>query len=195
MATLDYFLNLPATNDNPSVDQPNMATNTNSVNTLIAVDHNTFGVSPYGYHTVIHLVPNIGGTPTNPPLVAGFGQLFSKNVTVGSTTDTQLFFETGLGGISQLTGGNASANGYQWIGSVLIQWGSITGTPIAPNQAVTFPLAFPSAVFSITLGPASNSSNDKTMSIKTGTVSTTGFQVQTSNSSSFQTIYWMAIGN
>lgn len=42
MGTFNYFTNIPAANNNPSDDQPDMATNTNSINSIIDVDHYTF---------------------------------------------------------------------------------------------------------------------------------------------------------
>ena len=193
MGLISYNLGIPSGPNNPSNDQPNLLINNDNVATALAVDHVPFNVANTGYHTVIHQVPNGGLIPVDPPIVAGFGQLYAKNVTVGVNTDTQLFFKTGLGGVSQITGNFATANGWQQLGGVLLQWGSITGTPIANGQTVNFTRNFTS-VFSITLGTTSNSTSDKTINILTGSVTNSGFQVSTSATSLFQTVYYMAIG-
>lgn len=146
--TISYNLNIPAGPNNPSVDQPKMQTNTNNISQLIGIDHVTFNdaVNPNGYHTVIHQTLQA----SDPASIVGIGQIYSKNVTVGITTDTQLFHRTGLGGISQLTGNSALQNGYQWIGGVLLQWGRATSVGTAlPNATVNFPINFSSPAFSV----------------------------------------------
>lgn len=189
-----YNLGIPNGPNNPSNDQPNMKINTNSINSIIGVDHLTFetatGGDSDGYHTVIHLV-----NQSSDPALGVEPQLYSKTSTFG-TGGPQLFFE-GLapGSVSQLTGNHAASPGYVIIAGLVFQWGSITGTPIVDGQAVTFFTSFIANVFSVTLGPTSNSTNDKTISITTGSVGLGGFTVSTSNTSSFQTLYYMAIGN
>jgi hypothetical protein len=59
---------------------------------------------------------------------------------------------------------------------------------------VTFAPAFPTAVFSITLGPARPDGATQVISIDNTTVLTTGFKFSTA-SSGYNTCYWMAIGN
>lgn len=122
---------------NLSVDYKNLQLNFQQLDTSFGVDHIKFSITPNnGFHTCIHSIPQ--GAPA---MLAGIGQLFTQNITVGATTDTQLFYLTGKGGLSQLTGNSASANGYQWLGGVLFQWGSVTGLgghwPIT-DQTVNF---------------------------------------------------------
>ena len=45
-----YTQNLPAAGNNPSNDQPNMLTNTNSIANIIAVDHVGFNTATAGQH-------------------------------------------------------------------------------------------------------------------------------------------------
>lgn len=96
MTNFSYVQGIPAANNNPSSDQPNMLTNTNSIYGLINVDHITFGMANGGYHNVIHF--NNQGT-SDPPLVSGFGQLYTKTI----SGDQELFYESGNGVIVQMT--------------------------------------------------------------------------------------------
>src|SRR2546430_8289315 len=124
MATnFTYTTNIPLATNEPSVDQPNMKINTNSINSIIGVDHLTFGTATGtqsdGYHKVIHSVPQV----SDPVAIAGFGQVYTKTV----SGDQQLFYESGGGVKTQLTGPNAvsaAATGYVWLpGPILMQWG------------------------------------------------------------------------
>jgi hypothetical protein len=186
-----YTLGIPDGPHNPSADQPLMQMNNDAINTLIGIDHIAFNANLGGYHNDIHFVTQA----MDPVKIGGIGQLYTKTI----SSDVGLFFESGNGVVTQLTGGiapNPVANGYTILpGGVIFQWGSITGSPIANGQVVTFPLPYPTAVFSITFGPQSNSTNDKTISITTGSVGLSGFTVSCSGTSLFQRLYWMALGN
>ena len=168
----------------------------------LAVDHvNNNGqpnMQPAGYHTIIHTVPQASVATVN-----GYTQVFSgvpgTLIVDGVTTpnipgggDTQLYSLSGIGVLSQLTGNNLSANGFCWVGGILIQWGNFN-----PNSStsVTFPVAFPTAVFNIQLtGSASNNSTFRN-GVATGSLTTAGFNWQGTIDSHWTPIYWMAIGN
>jgi len=163
----------------------------------VGVDHiNNNGLPgsrPAGYHNVIHIVPQ----GSNPAPIAGYGQLFSKTVTTSMTVDQQLFWETGTGLVSQITAAvtpSPTSPGYTYLpGGILLQWGSITGSPIANSAVVSFPISF-GTVFAATLGGATNSSNaSNPINIRQSTLDQSGFTVSTA-SSSYLTLYWMAIG-
>lgn len=137
----DYTTGIPAANNNPSVDQPNMQQNTNSISNLILVDHLGFNVLNGGYHKVIHF--NDQGT-TTPGVVPGVGQLYTNTV----SGDQQLFYESGSGLVSQLTpSGKAfsiisSTNGYVYVlGNILIQWGQVAVPIVTP---ISYNIDFPS---------------------------------------------------
>ncbi len=146
---LNYNEDIPLATNNPSVDQPGMLINTNSINSWVAIDHHGFEDDLGGYHTVIHQdsddgvrtqVTNPGGTYTRvdfPAPIAGVNQVFSVDVTPltnpVSGPNTQLFAMSGVAnvttgnGVYQLTGNNSIQNGgYQWIAGNLIQWGKVT---------------------------------------------------------------------
>lgn len=132
MPNFTYTPNIPAASHNPSVDQPDMQINTNSTDQLIEVDHYSFNDNNGGYHKVVHQPPQgiwdavnrIG----NPSALSGLQEIFALSYTpdfTGASIDTQLFSQTGGGGLSQLTGSSLTTDGWQWIGGVLIQWGQV----------------------------------------------------------------------
>lgn len=153
MVNVIYNDNIPDRPNNPSQDQPKMQTNTNSLRTLIQVDHVGFGDNHGGYHKVIHQE-----TQTSVNTVAGVNQIFSGVPGVlivnGVTTqaipnngDTQLYTLTGMGGLSQLTGNSAATNGFQWIGDMLMQWG--TANVPAQTGSITLPVPFQNNFFNL----------------------------------------------
>ncbi len=185
MPTLSYYLGIPNPPNNPSADVPKMRINTNSINSIIGVDHFPFSSNSAGQHQQVNLTNGSGTLFGNLMLHSnpdgGQNVLWANN----GTQDLPLFKGTASG----------TPNGHSSIfGGIVIQWGSITGSPILPGAVVTFPIVFSAGPYSITLGPCSNSTNDKTISITTGSITTSGFTVSTSGGSLFQTLYWMAIG-
>lgn len=100
-----------------------------------------------------------------------------------------------------LQGANQSlgASGYQKLpGGLILQWGSFLATPAGAGTAITFPIAFPSAVYNIssTLQNPSGSTATGTVQmpfILTTSIGLSGFTLQEGGSGSF-TGYWFAIG-
>ena len=83
-----------------------------------------------------------------------------------------------------------AANGYQkFPGGIIIQWGLTSTTP--SGSSVTFPIAFPSSVYSIVLGQNTTAIPANAYSAL-NTQSLTGFAV--SASSGNPGIFWFAIG-
>lgn len=170
----------------------------------LAVDHinnnGQPGSKPAGYHTIIHEV-----TQTNVTTVAGYNQIFSgvpgtlvvNGVTtkaIPSNGDTQLYSLTGMGGLSQLTGNSSAANGYVWIGGILMQWGSTTAVQGASATTISFPVAFPTAVFSVQGTVVTNDNSTIRFSLL-GNATTSSFTTTQTQSSHFTRLYWLAIGN
>src|SRR6188508_1037394 len=130
MTQFNYNRNIPFATNSPAADQPNMLTNTNSTDDLIAVDHNSFNVPDGGYHKIIHqtlgpvggersrtTVANVDTLSNFPATIPGINQVFAANYTpdyTSATSDTQLFTKTAQGGVSQLTGDDAETDGWQW---------------------------------------------------------------------------------
>lgn len=62
-----YTRNIPNAPNNPSADQPPMRVNTNSIDTIIAVDHYSFDDSPSGTHKQVTISDkNAAGAQTDP---------------------------------------------------------------------------------------------------------------------------------
>jgi len=173
----------------------------------LAVDHinnnGQPGSQPAGYHTIIHEVPQASVSTVN-----GYNQVFSgvpgtlivngvATPNIPSNGDTQLYSLTGMGGLSQLTGNSANANGYQWIGGILLQWGTATGTS-SSTKAVTFSPAFPNNCFNVNAIPiraASSPGADFACVIVTSSVTKNGFTIGNIGSHTVAGFYWFAIGN
>ncbi len=109
----------------------------------LSIDHSNQNQSNPGYHTVIHQK-----TQSSVSTVAGINQLFSGvpgTLVVNAVTtsaipnngDVQFYSLTGAGGLSQLTGNVGSAEGFCWVGGILIQWGSVAATT-STTGTVTF---------------------------------------------------------
>lgn len=205
---LNYNLNIPFQNNPPSVDQPNMLTNTNSIANWVTVDHFGFQDSQGGWHSNIHQPPQ--GTPANE---AGINQTFVRNYTPntsGGSPDTQLFTKTGTGIVSQLTGfltGAAlGADGWQYAGGILIQWGQVISP--SPNGTVTYrnrvagAIPFPTNTFVVLTSAITNGSvppNPITFYVSNAAGDTTNLQFKWqfagTSSSSVIGFNWVAIGN
>jgi hypothetical protein len=121
-----------------------------------------------------------------------------------------------LGGVKVGTGLNAgldgtlsvvpaassiTANGYTYAGGVLIQWGYVTTVPGDSYSAITFNLAFPTAVVNVTASMINtNASNNYAASnniAQVGSVTTSGFHLinnlDQAGAPNFP-MYWFALG-
>jgi len=92
--------------------------------------------------------------------------------------------------------GQLSSTGYQKFPSGLIlQWGYSTAATQTTPAYVSFPISFPTSLFSITLGPAVAAANANSYSVSAAYTGTHGFNlVNNSSSSGAVTAYWQAIG-
>lgn len=206
-----YQPNIPTGLVDLDVDYQNLQNNFSQLDTTYGVDHIKYSVAPNnGYHVNVHQVP-LGAYPgAIPSAIAGINQLFSLNYTpdaTGAVPDTQLFARTGLGGLSQLTGGNIAQEGWQWVGGILIQWGRVTQSFSSGGTSgtVTFKdrqpgcIPFPTACFMVQTTPfinAANPGSQATAAVRNNTLSATSFQWRFfTNSSDYQGFYWFAVGN
>lgn len=188
----------PLASETLAVSQGKMRANNLYYGNTLNVDHQigpangtrNDGITAEGYHKVIHFVTNGG----NPGPVTGIGQLFTK--TVGS--DQQIFFESGGGIITQITGPNApliSGNGYTWLpGGLLMQWGIAPGiSSSGSGTTVSFTsigslINFPNNCFLVLAN-----GNSATGSVSTNTFTTSTFVAKASNSTI--SINFIALGN
>jgi chitodextrinase len=96
-----------------------------------------------------------------------------------------------LSSSSSSFGSSIAASGYQRLPSGLImQWGSIA-TVSGGSAAVTFPLTFPTAVYTVNVNVVDSAPNTRIVS--PNAVTTSGFSV-TQSSQSSSTAYWTALG-
>ena len=190
---LQFFTNIPATNNDPSVDQPNMLINNQSNNSIWNVDHIGYGQNLGGYHSTIHQTRfsnaqwnpsgNSGAGSPAPVNIPGIEQIFSLFYkgpgSASAPVTTQLFAQSGNGVNYQLTGSESSGQfGYAWIGGLLFQWGISTmnfgssssqasgNIVFSAESNITF--AFPRKIFTVILILSSNifnDSSDNTLSI------------------------------
>ncbi len=204
-----YTQNIPLATNKPSVDQPNMKTNTNSVNSILSVDHLSFGqatgVLSDGYHKAIHLA----NQASDPAAVLTTTEIYSKQVTFNSVSDTALFARSGSGTITQLTAPNSistATNGFVFLpGGIILQWGR-RSTNFSSGSTIgteTFPVAFLNSVLSVTGNPLMNytpvgnrPNSQGSLNIRASSLAnltTFDWQFYT-NSSDYKGFDWIAIG-
>jgi hypothetical protein len=217
----NYNRDIPFATNDPAVDQPDMQTNTNSIDSLINVDHLSFntatGSQSDGYHKVIHQVP-FSTTTSNPPKnnpptlpapISGVGEIISVQMNpktgVGGNADEVLFYQSGGGRYLQLTNvlggaGNqalAGTNGYTpLLGGIIFQWGEITAinTGITDILFVTANIDFPNTCFTVMAGLRQGSVNTSIVVPGTTSISNKGFRLVTTPGRTDNYV-WYAIGN
>lgn len=128
MSSIPYNLNIPAAANNPSVDQPNLLTNTNAVSTIVAVDHYTFADSNSGTHKQITF-PNQNA----PGTLSGNTATIYTAAGLANSAASQLYWKNSQGG--------ASATPYQlgaikaW--AICDSTGTITGSQSLNVSSIT----------------------------------------------------------
>lgn len=95
-----YTRDIPFENNNPSNDQPNMKTNTNSTDNLLQVDHISFNDTNSGKH--IHVTfPTSQSTPA---LGTSVTQIYPQQFPSGGTTYLETFTSATLSTGQQING-------------------------------------------------------------------------------------------
>lgn len=188
MSSFTYTSGIPATNNDPSVDQPNMAINTNSIASLIAVDHVPFNTPGGGRHDQVTFNDNnVPTVPTTPPV------LFTNLV----NSLPQLMFYSGdaAHGSSQYV---LTANGSTFLlGGIIAKWGTASFSGTSTALTVTFPVAFPNDIF-IVVPIAFTSTGIAANVMGLSNQSGISFTVNRAGGSGVvggMTIYYLALGN
>ncbi len=200
-----YTTGIPAAGNNPSVDQPNMQTNTNSINSILAVDHFTFADGNAGRHQYVRMP--VGSIPAMSASQAGF---YAKT----ANGFAQLFFTNGVSGNEyQLTRANTtnfasfSTNlpygappatftqngGWTFLpGGMLLQYG-FYGKAAASGSlgTIQFPVAFTTAPYSVTTSTLSNGANFSNFLIFSTSATSFDFRCSRVDMDGF---FWSAIG-
>ncbi len=159
-----------------------------------SVDHQDQNEVSAGTHTKVQLL-NVAGSSPPSGLNNGFETLYSQAI----AGNGEVFFTRGNSGVGiQLTGPgtpSAIANGFTFLaGGILMQWGSVN----APGSSgtVSYPTAFPNAMFSIQFNYArAVTSNAISFAINSAGTNTNSQFTYYSTSSGSNTLYWIAIGH
>lgn len=138
-----YVNTIPAANDNPSVDQPNMLGNTQSINSWAAQDHFGFNTSG-GTNNLGGLHAQVSFGSNNIPGGFSIPTLFTKN---DSSSTPQLQFWTGSASKSQNLYAPGSNGSTVSLNGIVFQWGN-TGS-VANGATITFPQTFPNNCFQV----------------------------------------------
>jgi hypothetical protein len=178
-----YNASIPNPTDLISNSQSALKENFSQLNTQFAIDHTAFdAISNNGFHNKV-TIPTV--LALDPTVVAPAGVFYTKSV----SGTTQAFFSNGTP--IQLTGAalpfSATANGYITLaGGIIMKWGigSAGNSPVGN----TFPIAFPTACWSVTIAPIVGAGRE----VGVSSVTASGFSAA---STSLCSIYYIAIGN
>lgn len=151
MPNKTYSTGIPATNNDPSVDQPNMLVNNDSIASILGgdstVDMIGFNDNDGGWHRKVTFV----NQSSNPGSAAGQYVEFSKQ----SSSVSEMFAQKdAVSAAIQLTRGVPSTvdGGYTYLpGGLLMQWKNVA---IASTTGTfTFTVPFTTSLLSVFLGP------------------------------------------
>jgi len=158
--TFTYNPNIPATNNNPSVDQPDMLLNTQAIEDIIAVDHISFNTANGGTHKQVTF-NNVAapGAQTDPQSV-----LYTSAGT--ASTKAQMFFrnENGIFQASPIKAWGFADSGGNIIGSQSLNVASITPAGTGRYNVVLTANAVNSNQFAIKVSSLITSSANGTQS-------------------------------
>lgn len=216
---LNYNDAVPATNNNPSADQPDMLVNTQSIPSWLNVDHWGFQQTTGGQHKQATFI-NQAVIP--PARTVGMATEYSKlAISTGVSNESNLFFTPDNStneyqltrpitasfplfalltqNYNPPTAGMNHFGGWTFLpGGMLFQYGKYIPTPPGPvgsGITIPFPVAFSNIPFMISLQPVVTGGNNQIrLYVRSGSVSTTQFITVNTNDSTFTSFYWMAIG-
>lgn len=192
MTNQTFLTGIPATNNNPSDDQPNILINNDSLyqwaGANSASDHYGFNVNDGALHKRASYVAQ----GSDPGSASGRYVQYGKD----SSGSTELFVQKdGVVTPIQLTRGVpvATSSGYSYLpGGLLIQWFSVN-FGVSTSGTFSFPTPFTSAVLSV-VGNQSSVSTGNTFSVGIGTTTTTQVTLWRSSASGANTAFIIAIG-
>lgn len=194
MTLFQFDTTVPATNDNPSADQPDMLVNNQSTNGILGVDHITFNLNNGGQHKAITFNQDASYAPVAFPVSPP--QLFTNTVDgVGNALPSgvpELFFYSGSSTQSQNQYVSAAIGSVLLPGGIILKWGARAGT--TDGTAITFVNAFPNNVFSLQVSGGTSSSPQPTINFSQSTLTTSGFTAKITGTQPIN-LYYLAIGN
>ena len=211
MTNFAYDNSVPATNNNPSDDQPDLLQNTQSAALIWDEDHIGFGQQNGGFHKQARILNQVA-IPTG--RIAGEGTIYSKLASSTTPlTESNLFFTPDISGNEyQLTrpvtasftrfgtnlaygsppAGSSFVGGWTFLpGGLLMQYGiysgTVSGNPGIPSSIppILFPVKFDNPPINIQITQVADSAGTNNssviVSLKSGTISTTTFSVNVTN--------------
>lgn len=192
MTNLLFTTGIPATNNNPSDDQPPMRVNNDNIYAWVggdsAADHYGFNVNDGALHKRSSYVAQ----GSDPGSVSGRYVQYGKD----SSGSTELFAQKdGVATPIQLTRGVplATSSGYSYLpGGLLIQWFSVN-FGVSLSGTFSFPTPFTSSVLSV-VGNQSSVSTGNTFSVGVGNTTTTQVTLWRSSATGANTAFVIAIG-
>ncbi len=197
MTSFMYTRGVPNPPNLPSADVNNMQTNTNSTDSILDVDHFSFGstASIDGRHRQVSLANEAApGVPGN----IG-GVLFANNP--APTNISWPFWQNGVApaNVVQLISGipSVAVSGYTFLaGGVILQWGTVTPVVNQTLTPVNFPLTFPNNCFVVTVTESRTASPNNIDQIYVNAKATNSFSYYaTTGGTGFASFDWIAIGN
>lgn len=197
MTLFQFDATVPATNDNPSADQPDMLVNNQSTNGILGVDHITFNLNNGGQHKAITFNQDASyvpaSFPVNPP------QLFT-NTTDGAGNALpngvpELFFYSGSSAQSQTQYVSKAQGSVLLFGGIILKWGTVTLPNTGASQTVTYPVAFPNGCFAVNAIKSDTVSSANLLLVTNFSGVPNTFQAVKSSASSSLQITYIAIGN
>lgn len=203
MSNIPYILGIPAANNNPSEDQPNMQQNNDKIDAYVQVDHIGFNEAKSGMHYQVQF-PNDFLTPAAagvPPV------LFVQTISGGTDPSLQqLFWFSGpnesytTNQYSSLTNQFSNVSTYLFAGLIIKSGKFSIVSPTDPTTAmITYSALtpalspFPNHTISVFISPADALSKIKTYYIDN--LLPTSFSVNISSTPGTSTFYFLAIGN
>ena len=195
MTNVPYNTNIPFASNSPSQDQPRMQENTNSLKSLIEIDHVGFGNNQGGYHTVVHLTQQL----VDPPVIGdSASELYAKQIQ-SVNLDEALFFQSGGGRKYQMTMNidpvQSLANSISFLpGGLLMQFGFIV-TNASGAAIVTLTQGYNSPATMYTVIGSTITSNRV---VQINALSNTQLAIQVVNLSgvgSLAGVNWLVIGS
>ncbi len=200
MTEFNFYPAIPATNNSPSVDQPNMQTNNQSANDILAVDHITYNLPNGGTHTKISIATPITDPTLNSTITgelytklaaSSIPQWFAAIYNGSSTVVNQI---TGI--TNSTTGATAGVNGFKLSNGLIINYALDVPFSTGSGAEYIFQTTYAYTSFYIVVamlrGTGFTPTNSPALSVTKTDL--TKFKGITSKSSGSNNVDWIAIG-
>lgn len=177
--------NIPAANNNPSDDQPDMLVNNASINDALAQDHVAFNANFTGIHQFVRFLND--QTPATAYQIP-----YLNSITNGAYSELR-FNEKDAGSSTNQYVSNSNGSTLV-LGGIIIKWGLVTVNLSGATATVTYPVAFPRNTFNVQISPQTGNAYNAQPLIDA--ISATTFTIRrngTANASC--AYYYLAIGN